>query len=99
MNDSTNRKPDIEQLNNLLEGEISAVETYTQCIDELDDASMVAQLHHLKRSHEERRGALQRRIEMLGGQPAQSSGAWGSFAKLVEGGATTLGTKAAVSAL
>ena len=35
----------------------------------------------------------------LRGRPSETSGAWGSFARLVEGGAKTFGDKAAISAL
>jgi hypothetical protein len=38
-------------------------------------------------------------IDVLNGEPALGSGAWGSFAKLVEGGAKAFGKKAAISAL
>ena len=42
---------------------------------------------------------LVQRIAMLGGEPARSSGAWGAFAKLAEGGARIFGTDAAIAAL
>ena len=38
-------------------------------------------------------------IVACGGTPAEGSGAWGTFAKVVEGGAKVFGEKAAVAAL
>ena len=57
------------------------------------------QLEQCRRSHEERVALLQRSITTFGGQPASSSGAWGSFAKLAEGSAKVFGEKAAIAAL
>jgi hypothetical protein len=42
---------------------------------------------------------LLRKLFHLAGKPAENSGAWGSFAKLLEGGATVFGDKAAISML
>lgn len=93
------QKNNVDQLNSFLRGEISAVETYRQALDSLKTASVSTQLTECKRSHEERVSILTEEIRKLGGTPAQSSGAWGSFAKLVEGGAAALGEKAAIAAL
>jgi uncharacterized protein (TIGR02284 family) len=90
---------DIDQLNSFLRGELSAVETYQQCIDKMGNASIVSQLRVLQESHRRRADMLSQRIGMLGGKPADSSGVWGSFAKLVEGSAKVFGEAAAVSAL
>ncbi len=89
----------VEQLNSFLRGEISAVETYRQAIDSLKSTTHGAELAECKRSHEERVAILTEEIRKLGGTPADSSGAWGQFAKLVEGGAKVLGEKAAIDAL
>jgi hypothetical protein len=43
--------------------------------------------------------ALHEAIVTAGGTPAKGSGPWGTFAKIVEGTAKTLGEKAAVAAL
>jgi len=42
---------------------------------------------------------LREQVASLGGEPAKDSGAWGGFARLVEGGAKAFGEKAAVAAL
>lgn len=89
----------VEQLNSFLRGEISAVETYKQAIDKLKTSSNASMLEQWKRSHENRVSLLRDEITKLGGKPADSSGPWGGFTKLVQGGATALGEKAAVAAL
>ena len=90
---------DIDQLNSFLRGELSAVETYQQCIDKMSDRNIVAQLRSLQESHRRRAELLTDRVRMLGGKPAQGSGVWGSFAKVAEGSAKLFGESAAVSAL
>lgn len=95
---NTNEK-DIEQLNSFLKGELSAVETYRQCIEKMDDASVVLQLQKLQASHAQRVFLLTEKIRALGGMPAGDSGVWGSFAKLVEGGSKLFGKAAAISTL
>jgi Domain of unknown function (DUF2383) len=51
------------------------------------------------RSHERRVSLLNSELQRLGGKPAQGSGPWGAFAKLLEGGTKLFGTKAAIAAL
>lgn len=93
------REHDIEQLNGMLRGERAAVETYGQCIDKLDDANLTRQLSELRSSHSGRVGRIAARVVMLGGEADSSSGAWGTFAKAVEGSAAVFGKAAAISAL
>ncbi len=93
------KKDDIENLNSFLRGERSAVETYNQAIEKIDDPAVKQRLQQLCASHEARMRQLEARVQSLGGTPDQSSGAWGSFAKLVQGGANMFGKSAAVSAL
>ncbi len=89
----------VGHLNSFLRGELSAAETYRQAISRVEDAPTRVTLEEAHRSHAQRVQALRDRIRELGGQPAESSGAWGMFAKLVEGGAKAFGAKAAVAAL
>jgi uncharacterized protein (TIGR02284 family) len=93
-------KSSVEQLNEFLRGEISAVETYQMALDKVDDISTVRDelLVNLK-SHQDRVMVLQDAIRQCGGEPATSSGPWGVFAKAVEGGAKLFGKKAAIAAL
>jgi uncharacterized protein (TIGR02284 family) len=89
----------VDALNGFLRGEISAVETYRQAIEKLDNTATRAQLEDCRRSHEQRVTKLREWVSRLGGEPAKDSGSWGAFARLVEGGAKAFGEKAAVSAL
>jgi uncharacterized protein (TIGR02284 family) len=98
MHEQTSR--DIEQLNSFLRGELSAVETYNQAIEKLDDdPAMRQRLVALRDSHTARVQQLSSKIQALGGKPDDSSGMWGAFAKLVEGSAKLFGKSAAVQAL
>jgi len=89
----------VEALNSLLRGEISAVETYRQALEKLNHATSRRAIEDCLHSHESRVNLLTQQVGQLGGQPSQGSGAWGSFAKLVEGGAKAFGEKAAIAAL
>jgi uncharacterized protein (TIGR02284 family) len=90
---------DIDQLNSYLKGERSAVETYDQAIEKMDDHGVRMQLQQLRDSHQMRVQKLVQRISMLGGDPADDSGIWGGFAKLMEGGAKLFGKDAAIAVL
>jgi len=89
----------VDKLNSFLRGEISAVETYRQAIAKLGNTSEAPTLNDCMQSHAQRVRALEQEVRRRGGQPAQSSGPWGTFAKLVEGSATAIGEKAAIAAL
>ena len=89
----------VDTLNSFLRGEISAVETYRQAIDKLRDKPEASTLSECMRSHQQRVSLLADEISSRGGKPAQSSGPWGAFAKLLEGGAKLFGEKAAIAAL
>lgn len=90
---------DIQQLNSFLRGELSAIETYQQCIQKMEDKAFAAELGVLQNSHRRRADLISSRVRQLGGEPANGSGVWGSFAKLAEGTAKIFGASAAVSAL
>lgn len=89
----------INPLNSFLRGELAAVETYRQAMAKLVDSVHRPVLEQCARSHEERVRLLSLEVRRLGGEPATSSGPWGAFAKLVEGGAQLFGEKAAIAAL
>lgn len=90
---------DIEQLNSFLRGELAAVETYDQCIGKVTEPVIASQLHVLRTSHLHRVRVLIARVTSLGGEPATSSGVWGKFAQVVEGGASAIGEKSAIAIL
>lgn len=89
----------IEQINSFLRGEISSVETYRQALDRIQDPRVRNELQNMLRSHQERTDLLRQRIVELGGSPVSTSGAWGAFAKLVEGAGAVFGVGPALSAL
>ncbi len=89
----------IGKLNSFLRGEISAVETYRQALEKVTDANLRSQLQTCEQDHEQRVDLLRERITSLGGTPDRSSGAWGAWAKLVQGGGNLLGEKTAIQAL
>jgi demethoxyubiquinone hydroxylase (CLK1/Coq7/Cat5 family) len=99
MQTHTNHKDAVDHLNSFLRGELSAVETYRQALRKLDGFAHRATLEQCARSHEQRARLLSEEVKRLGGDPAKSSGTWGTFAQLVEGGASVFGDKAAVAAL
>jgi len=91
----------VDQLNSLLRGEISAVETYQQAIEKVGDehASDAAALRAIAHEHGEDARALRKAIEQLGGEADDSSGAWGAWAKTVQGVAKLFGDASALKAL
>jgi len=89
----------IGKVNSLLRGELSAVETYEQCIGKLSGVPYVSELTQCLSSHQNRVEILRKWIIDNGGQPAQSSGLWGAFAKLIEGSAKMFGERSALAAL
>lgn len=92
-------KDDVKQLNSFLKDELAAVETYGQCIEKVDSPSITADLSNLRNSHQQRVALLTAKVRELGGKPETDSGVWGSFAKMVEGGAKMFGEKAALKVL
>ncbi|MDO8846206.1 DUF2383 domain-containing protein [Methylicorpusculum sp.] len=92
----------IETLNQFLKDELSATETYEQALEKLRDDTGLAESEALKpiyESHKDAVSSLQSLISRLGGTPCESSGAWGTWAKIVQGSANLLGKDAAFTAL
>src|SRR5262245_14908049 len=86
-------------LNRLIRGELSAVETYRQALDKMKDAPEAVELHALLVEHRAAVQMLREHVLQRGGTPSNSSGAWGAWAKLVEGTAQLLGNAAGLKAL
>ena len=89
----------VGKLNSFLRGEISAVESYKQALGKITDPAIRAELQTCEQDHEQRIELLRARITQLGGKPDTGSGAWGVWAKLVQGGGDLLGEKTALQAL
>lgn len=96
---TVNRENDVKHLNSFLKNELSAVETYNQCLKNVDDTQVASGLSELQNSHQQRAVVIRQKIRELGGDPEESSGMWGSVAKIVEGGARLFGDNSAISAL
>jgi demethoxyubiquinone hydroxylase (CLK1/Coq7/Cat5 family) len=88
-----------DKLNSFLRGEMSAVETYRQAIEKLASSPQINTLQQCLQSHQMRVQILKEEIRRRGGVPSEGSGPWGAFAKLIEGGATLFGEKAAIATL
>jgi rubrerythrin len=89
----------LETLNELLRGEMAAIETYRQALEVVEDGEPAETLRALRRHHRDAADVLWHHVEAHGGQPSDGSGAWGAFAKAVEGTARLLGNRLAVKAL
>lgn len=87
----------IKQLNSFLRGEISAVESYEKAVTDFDHPH--AEAEQALASHRERVAALQTHIRSVGGEPEDSSGAWGAFATTLQTLANKVSDKQAVSQL
>ncbi|HEY9683258.1 MAG TPA: PA2169 family four-helix-bundle protein [Drouetiella sp.] len=86
----------IESLNGLLRGEISAVETYTQALKKVEAPTLKTTLTESLGCHQKRVSDIRDKVASLGGQPSESSGGWGVFAKFVQGAADIMGETAAI---
>jgi demethoxyubiquinone hydroxylase (CLK1/Coq7/Cat5 family) len=96
---ATGTERSVDLMNSFLRGEISAVETYRQALEKLGNTANRKTLEECRRSHQNRVHLLRLWVTQHGGTAELTSGVWGAFAKLVEGGAQLMGEKAAIAAL
>ncbi|MDF3069902.1 MAG: hypothetical protein K0R38_5503 [Polyangiaceae bacterium] len=89
----------ISQLNSFLRGELSAAETYRLALERLEQSEFRPSLVQCTRSHEERARLLTEAILGRGGEPADSSGAWGSLVRMIERSAAAISESAAIAVL
>jgi len=93
----------VRQLNSFLRGEISAAETYRMAIDKVASSDRASQavglISDIQEEHGRAAQSLRNRIRELGGEPSDSSGAWGAWAKTVAGVANIFGDGASLKAL
>jgi rubrerythrin len=89
----------LDTLNELLRGEMAAIETYRQALEVAEEGEPAETLRALRLHHRDAADVLWHHVEAHGGQPSDGSGAWGAFAKAVEGTARLLGNRAALKAL
>ncbi|MFZ2448989.1 MAG: DUF2383 domain-containing protein [Methylovulum miyakonense] len=92
----------IEQIEKLLKNELSATETYLQALDKFKEDVGLGEAGHLIPIYEDHKDAvssLQALAIRLGGTPAEDSGAWGIWAKIILGGANMLGKESVLRTL
>ena len=89
----------IDVCNELLRGELSAVETYNKAIAKFGDSSGDDMLLRIRHDHEDSVADLRRLIAEGGGEPSKTSGLWGGFATALEEAATLLGRSPALKVL
>ena len=92
----------VTQLNSLLRGEISAAETYRMAIEKVadgDNAANAGLLREIQEEHGRAAQGIRDRIRELGGEASDSSGAWGAWAKTVQGTMNLFGDAAALKSL
>jgi uncharacterized protein (TIGR02284 family) len=89
----------IEDLNGLLQGELSAIRSYSEAVNKANDPHVAEVFEQCRTSHLTRSSKLQAAVVDLGGLPATPSGPWGGLSKLVTSGAGVLGDKALAMAL
>lgn len=99
MTDGSKTEQPLKNLEALCRGEMAAVETYNAALASASLRHLHGQLIRCQHSHQNRVHLLGWRIHLLGGTPPESSGAWGVFARAVEGVASVIGERAAVAAL
>lgn len=92
---------DLEALNTMLRGELSAVETYDQSLSKFDQGHEEArtELTRIRGEHQSNVTALQAKVREHGGEPSTGSGPWGSFTQVVTAGAKLLGPQTTLAAL
>jgi uncharacterized protein (TIGR02284 family) len=92
----------VTQLNSLLRGEISAAETYRMAIDKIvasPNSENVGLLREIQEEHGRAAQGIRDRIKELGGEASDTSGAWGIWAKTVQGTMNLLGDASSLKAL
>lgn len=83
----------------LVQDELSAVETYLQALEKVEDEPEAGELRRLEADHEDAVMLLRDSAAELGERPPDSTGAWGAWKRAVEGTARLLGNRPAIRAL
>ncbi len=94
-----NKEKCAEVCNELLRGELAAVETYDQAMEKFDSPSDREILQKIQRDHSRSAEVLREHIVAMGATPAESSGPWGGFVRALEGAAKMLGESPALKLL
>lgn len=97
--DTTDHKSCIDVCNGLLRGELSAVETYSLAINRYVGKTAITDLQRIRSEHALSAARLSQHVRDMGGNPDDDSGAWGMFAKAVQGAANLFGAESAIESL
>ncbi|MAF79298.1 MAG: hypothetical protein CME60_14140 [Halobacteriovoraceae bacterium] len=88
-----------DKIKEIIKGERAAVETYGQVFEKYGADSQMDKLRYFSKDHKEAVMELNNIARQNNIEIPESSGAWGSWSKLVTGTATMLGEKSALKAL
>lgn len=92
-----------DEMNKLLKSELSAIETYQQALEKEDtDPEHITAINELSAildDHQKAASRIEVAIRQKGGEPVRTSGAWGTWSKIVMGTAQLFGDKAGLKAL
>lgn len=80
----------IDVCNGLLRGELAAVESYGQAIEELAGSPVTEELRRIRADHSRSANWLTASVREMGGEPENGAGARGPFAAKLTGGSSTL---------
>lgn len=100
MSHATTTTQTVDQLNHLLRGELSAVETYEQSLPKFEEFPAAAkELRRIRDDHREAAQVLGDHVTKFGGTPSDGSGWWGGVAQVVTGTAKMIGPDTTLAAL
>lgn len=89
----------IHACNQLLRGELSAIETYTHVIGNCDEHGVAHTLDRIREDHEQNANILRFHLSALGAVPDSGSGGWNVLARTAEGAAALLSDATAITTL
>lgn len=90
---------DNEDLNEVLRGEISAVEAYTQVMEKIESAPESYRLRQFKLDHENAVKFWKKQAKIMGKIPSNSSSIWGKVVESFVGISKIVGEEQALKAL
>jgi len=88
-----------EKLEECLQRELSAVETYELVLKNVTHVAVHQSLQEIFINHARRAEQIREKLGRIGAEAPKSSGVWGALAKAVQAGADLLGDRTAIAAL
>lgn len=89
----------VEVCNELLRGELSAVESYQQALTKFQEPADHQALLEILQDHSRSAAVLREHLSAMGAQPAMDAGLWGNLTKFLESAAVMLGESSALNLL